>query len=129
MNVRPRRTLPSVGSNPDRRQPAHANAVRKAFPTLESLAEAGDDVRDLIAHPGWAHVCRLIAGEVQDLDAHLDGRLLEHTEYAFSHGQRRGLNALVDLAHAVVSVADQRLMEQRAKHEGTANAVPMGVTA
>jgi hypothetical protein len=106
----------------------HGNAVRDAFKTFEALQGAADDVRGLLAHPGWAHVCRLLDAEVTDLDRKLDGGLLEtRAEYAHLHGQRRALGAAQGIAHAIVSVADDRLRQQALKHEGTADAVPMEV--
>lgn len=113
-----------MGSNPERRQPAHGNAVRDSFRTLESLTEAADAVRSLLAHPGWAHVSRLLDAEIAKIDARLDGdRLLEtRSEYAHLHGQRRGLRAALGIAHAIVSYADERLERERQRYEGGADA-------
>jgi hypothetical protein len=119
-----------VGSNSEvRRQPAHSNAVREAFPTIDSLTSAAEDVRSLLSHPGWTHLCRLLDAEVADLDVRLDGgRLLEsRAEYAHLHGQRRGLGAASGLAHAIVREADKRLEREHERIYRGADALREGI--
>lgn len=97
---------------------------------MDSLTSAADAVTGLMAHPGWAHLCRLLDAETDSLDAQMDGgRLLEsRAEYAHLHGQRRGLQAAVGLAHAVVREADKRLVMERTRNERGAES-PLGRAA
>jgi hypothetical protein len=107
-----------MGSTSERRQPAYTATVRETFTTLDSLTSAADAVRGLLAHPGWAHVERLVDAEVAGLDGQMGGRLLEsRADYAFLHGQRRGLGAAVGLAHAIVREADKRLEQEQSRIE------------
>lgn len=118
-----------MGSNPQRPEPGYSSLARDVYSSsLDELFEAGEAVRQLMAHPGWVHVSRLLGAAVADLDASLDGRLKEsRSEYAFAHGRRGGLRAMDEAARAIVGYADRRLSEQQTKHErGAAESVPVG---
>lgn len=111
-----------------RPDPSFTNLVTDAFPDLDTLFSAGDDVRQLIAHPGWSHLMRLLGLRVAGLDAALDARLLDsRAHYARLTGERAGLRAAEHAAHAIVAVSDRELAKQQAKHEGAAEPVPIGV--
>lgn len=111
-----------MGSNPEQRpEPAFTSLVKNVFPSMEELFEAGEAVRQLVQHPGWVHVSRLLEAEIASVDSSLDGRLQEsRSAYAFAHGRRGGLRAMDEAARAITSRADQKLAEQRRKHEGAA---------
>jgi hypothetical protein len=102
-------------------EPEYVSLTRRAFPGLNALFDAGEDVRQLMTHPGWAHVTGLIDLALADADAVLDGRLLDsRADYARAHGRRHGLRSMQQAAHAIVSESDRKLAEQRKKYEGAA---------
>lgn len=108
----------------ERLEPEYVALVKRALPDLESLFQAGDDVMALMLHPGWTHITRLLDASVADIDARLDGNLLDsRAEYARAHGRRNGLSALPHLARAIVAEAERRRREQERKHEATAGSV------
>lgn len=95
-----------------------ATHVGDLFPQLDELAAAGEAVQDLRAHPGWAHLVRLLDKEAATVSGGLDGRLLEsRADYAFAHGRVGGLKAMEAAADAIVRKATDELDKQRAKHE------------
>lgn len=101
--------------------PRYANLARRAFPALDELFSAGEHVRSLRAHPGWALLSRVIEEEIAEVDFKLDERLLPtRSEYASLHGRRAGLRAFWQAADAIVAVAEQKRREQQARHEGAA---------
>lgn len=112
-----------------------ANAASKQgpghpFESLDELFAAGESVQQLLTHPGWAHVMRLVERRADEVTAQLDGRLLDsRAHYARLTGERAGLRAAHDAAHAIVHVAARELVKQQAKHEGAAEPAPMGVMA
>jgi hypothetical protein len=81
-------------------------------------------VSSLLAHPGWSHVNRLLAGEIEQIDRVLDGISLAnppaYESLCAMHGRRGGLRYALEAADAIVSVAAAKLAEQRAKHESGA---------
>lgn len=82
----------------------------------------------MMAHPGWAHITRLLEDEVRELDRSLDGMTtpLPHPDMCLRHGRRGGLRGAAEAAHAIVSVSGREQARQRAKHEGTAEPVLAG---
>lgn len=109
---------------PPRPDPGFTNLTRNILHSLDELFEAGEAVRSLQEHPGWTYLSRLIEAKAAEVDAQMDGRLLDsRSEYAYAHGRRSGLRAMADAAHAIVSEADRKLKEQQARHEGTAEPV------
>lgn len=118
-----------MGSNlQGRLDPKFTRHIDSLFPTLEELVVAGEAADALIAQPGWAHLVRLLEAEIATIDAELDsGRPLEsRADYAARHGRRGGLRAPVGALTALISRAESRLEEQRAKHEGGAESLPEG---
>lgn len=100
------------------------NLASRAFPTLREMADAAEDIESLTMHPGWAHVCRLLGDAVTAIDARLDGGLLDsQAAYAHAHGRRAGLRAALEAAAAIRYRAEQWDAEQKAKHEGAAEAL------
>jgi hypothetical protein len=82
------------------------------------LFAAGEAVADLLGHPGWAHVKRLLDAEALVVSSGMGERLLEsRSEYAFRHGRLGGLRAIDTAADAIVRRAEQRRLEQAAKYE------------
>lgn len=115
--------LRRVGFQSDKPNTAYANHVKAVYPGPRSveLFDAADVVTDFMRHPGWHLVGQLVDAERSDLDARLDGRLLDtRAEYASLHGKRAALRAFEEAAHALVAVAERRLAEQQAKHERAA---------
>lgn len=113
--------VPITDSRPE---PEFTALVRRTFPDLESLFEAGDDALGLLGHPGWDHVTRLIDAAVADIDVRLDGQLLDsRAEYARAHGRRSGLLATREVVRALVNEANRKRREQARKHEATAEPV------
>lgn len=82
----------------------------------------GEAVESLVAHPGWAHVTRLVEAEVAEIDRTLDGRdePLEQAQYALKHGRRGGLRGAMEAAEAILDLYRTALDEQRRKHESGA---------
>jgi hypothetical protein len=117
-----------VGSNPiNRPEPEHIALVRRILPDLEALFRAGDDVLALLSHPGWDHLTRLIDAAVHDIDARLDGHLLDsRAEYAMAHGRRSGLSAITGLARAIVAESERKRREQSRKYEAAAEPAALG---
>jgi hypothetical protein len=104
-----------VGSNLGTKWATHCGDL---FPQLDDLFAAGEAVQDLRAHPGWAHLVRLLDKEAATVSSGLDGRLLEsRAEYAHAHGRMGGLKAMEAAADALVRKATDELDKQRAKHE------------
>lgn len=111
-----------MGSSLDATQkphPAWANHADAALgDDLNRLFEAGDAVEALQLHPGWGHVQQLIRREIRQVNARLDNALLPtRSDYAYLHGRLSGLKAAGLAAEAILSRAQKRLAEQRAKHE------------
>jgi hypothetical protein len=114
-----------VGSNlpGSIREPSFTNLVGDVFTSFDELTSAGEAVRQLMGSPGWAHVIRLVDAERSKIDSQLDGGLLpSRADYARAHGRRSGLRGLEAAAHAIVTVSDRKLAEQRSKHESGADA-------
>jgi hypothetical protein len=85
------------------------------------LFDAGALVENLLAHPGWTHVARLVQEAADGLDRKLDGRALDSIqEYAFDHGRRGALLAFPEAARAIVSHAASERSKQARRHEGAA---------
>lgn len=113
--------VPITESRPE---PEYVALVRRALPDLEALFQAGDDALALTHQPGWDLILRLLDVSVADIDARLDGKLLDsRAEYAMAHGRRSGLTALPELVRAIVGESDRRRREQARKHEATAEPV------
>lgn len=92
--------------------------------SLEETFTAGAAVESLLAHPGWDHIGRLLDAEIAEIDRKVDGSLLESkSEYAFLHGRRGGIRFGRDVAEAILSRSRQKLEEQRAKHERSAESL------
>lgn len=101
--------------------PAYANAVARRFPDHRALFAAGERIQSLIAHPGWADIMDVLDGQIEGLDAKLDGAApLAHVTYAHHHGERRGLRAAREAAFALESRYVAELERQQVKHEATA---------
>jgi hypothetical protein len=110
--------------------PRFANHIKDVWPSLTDLFAAGENVRGLMAHPGWADIFRLIEAQVAEIDRALDGASTPKTqaEYAMEHGRRDGLFGYLRAAQAIVGRADKKLEEQRQRHEGDAEPSPVGST-
>jgi hypothetical protein len=68
------------------------------------LFAAGDEVLQLLTHPGWRHVQRVIELAQADTDEMLDGRLLDsRADYARAHGRRSGFRSMTEAARAIVA--------------------------
>lgn len=101
-----------------RTDPKFTRHLDDLYPTLEGLFDAAEAVEDMLAHPGWAHLTRLLEAEAAEADVEVDGRLLEsRAEYAFAHGRRGGLRSAMVAASTLLRRAESKLAEQRAKHE------------
>lgn len=110
--------------------PEYVSLTRRLYPGMNDLFDAGTDVRDVMRHPGWEHVTRLIDAMLAEADTALDGRLLDsRAEYARAHGRRSGLRSMAEAARAIVSEADRKLAEQARKYEGAAEPAPIGAAA
>lgn len=96
------------------------------YSDFEDLFAAGEQVHDLLAHPGWRHVALLLHAEVAEIDRMLDGRdePLTQAEYAMHHGRRSGSRFMEDAATALIAQAEKERARQAARHEGAADAVP-----
>lgn len=79
--------------------------------------EAADLVDAAMGAPGAALLVALVEKEAEALDAKLDAGPLDHVEYAYLHGRRSGLRYFEQVAEALRAKADDRLEEQRRKHE------------
>src|SRR5689334_21046341 len=102
-------------------KPEYTALTRRAFPQLLDLFAAGEEVKSLVTHPGWASIMRLLDLAASDLDATLDGRLLDsRAAYAQAHGKRAALMAARDAADAIVAEASRKLREQDRIDEATA---------
>jgi hypothetical protein len=110
--------------------PKFSNHLKDVWPSLTDLFGAGENVRDLMTHPGWADVYRLVEAEIATIDRDLDGSLepKSQAEYALKHGRRDGLLGYLRAAQAIVGRYEQRLEEQQRKHEGDAEPSPVGST-
>lgn len=110
--------------------PRLSRHIKDVWPSLTDLFAAGENVRELMAHPGWADVFRLVEAEIATIDADLDGSTepKSQAEYAMQHGRRDGLLGYLRAARGIVSRADQKLEEQRQRHEGEAEPSPVGST-
>lgn len=110
-----------------RPEPEFTALVRRALPDLEELFQAGDDTLALLGHPGWHLLTRLLDASVADIDARLDGNLLDsRAEYARAHGRRSGLLAVMELARAIVNESNHRRTEQSRKHEAASEYAAQG---
>ena len=101
---------------PDPRLTRHVDRI---YPDLQDLFAAGEAVEDLLAHPGWLHITRLIEYETATVDFDLDGRAepLSQAEYAMAHGRRGGLRAIEGASGAILSKYRSALEAQRRRHE------------
>lgn len=108
----------------DRPELEYVALTKRAFPELLDLFAAGDEVLQLLTHPGWHHVQRVIELAQADTDEMLDGRLLDsRADYARAHGRRSGFRSMTEAARAIVGHANSELAKQRNKHEATAESV------
>jgi hypothetical protein len=102
-------------------QPEYVALTRRAFPDMLDLFAAGEEVAQLMTHPGWRHLSTLLDLATADVDAMLDGRLLDsRAAYAQAHGRRGALRAMHEAASAIVAESTRKLDEQRTKYEGAA---------
>lgn len=94
--------------------PAMTRHVEVLWPKTEDLFVTGEQVSNLLAHPGWKAVQEIIDREKAIIDTKLDSphRALEQAEYALAHGRRGGLTAAADAADAITAKAQQRYAEQ-----------------
>lgn len=101
------------------------NLARDAYKgDMTTLFDDGEAVERLLSQPGMEIVARLVALEVESLDAMLNGRLLDsRAEYARLTGRRGGLGGFLAAAHAIVAEASKKREEQARKHEATAGSV------
>lgn len=99
--------------------PRMTRHLDELFPRLEDLFSAGEQVQDVVKHPGWVHVVRLLGAEIAEIDRHLDGGREPKTqaEYAMAHGRRGGLRGAEEAAGAILHRYSMRLEQQRQKHE------------
>lgn len=98
-------------------------AVDRIWPTpenLDGLFAAGESVANMRASRGWACVMAVLEDEIKGVESRLDGKLLEHAEYAHWHGVLRGLKRLEVAAEAITERAAKRQREQESKHEAGA---------
>jgi hypothetical protein len=116
----------SLGQRPG---PPWTGHVDRLFEDFDGLFAASEAVEQLVAHPGWAHVMRLLDAETDEVMAAADSRLLgSRSEYAFAHGRAGGIRSVRQAAASLVARAAYRLEQQRSKHEGAAESVPGGRT-
>jgi hypothetical protein len=112
-----------VGSNriPSRQLDDH-------FGSFEHLLAAGEAARQLLQHPGWLAVQGFVQSEIDSALTALDrgGEPPSQAEFSRAHGRRAGLLYAQGVAEAIVARADQRLAEQKRKHEGAAESAPEG---
>src|SRR4029078_5271449 len=73
--------------------PKMQNAVKAAFPDLNILFAAGEDVSVTVNTPGWQALLSLLAEMIAEIDSKLDSghAPLTQAEYAMWHGRRGGL--------------------------------------
>lgn len=108
--------------------PPWTGHVDRHYGDLDGLFVAGDEVVTLVNSPGWDHLMRLLDAETDAVMATADGRLLaSRSEYAFAHGRAGGLRGVRDAAASLIARAEQRMKEQRAKHEGDRDRSPVEV--
>lgn len=112
-------------AKPDRPEFEWTAHVKRAYrDDLLGLFTAGEEVQQLVDHPGWLQVQRVIDLALRDEDRMLDGRLLDdRADYAWAHGRRGGLRAMTEAARAIVGHATSELDRQRRIHEATAEPV------
>jgi len=102
--------------------PKMQNAVKAAFPDLNILFAAGEDVSVTVNTPGWQHLMSLLEEMIAEIDSKLDSghTPLTQAEYAMWHGRRGGLAGARDAAEAILHRYAVELAAQKAKHEGDA---------
>lgn len=114
-------TCPAVGSSFSASPALRRHIDERYKSDLDGLLTARDAVEALAVSPGWSVLVALLDAEVDVLDAKLDSGLLENrATYAHLHGRRGGLRAAPAFIQALIQRADERLAEQRRKHEGAA---------
>lgn len=110
-----------------RPEPEFIAQAKRVYPDLESLFDAGEHVANLMSHPGWNLLARVLEASMADIDARLDGQLLAtRSDYAREHGKRAGLRAMTEAARAIVGEAERQRAKQQAKYEVTAESVALG---
>jgi hypothetical protein len=110
-----------VGSRSDPRLTRH---IDNAFPLFDGLLAAAEAVQALGETAGWPVLLTLIDEEVSTIEARLEGGVLDSkAEYAYLHGRIGGLRAAPALLMALTTRAENRLDEQRRKHEAGETAV------
>ncbi len=101
--------------------PAITNHVRKAFPKLSDLFDAGEACVELMASPGWTVIQRVLKAEIADADVKLEAHEpLSRAKYAQITGRRAGLRAASETAATIARLAHEAYEEQQAKHESGA---------
>lgn len=118
-------------SRTGRLDPQVKRHVDDLFGPLESVLAASEAVESLRAHPGWIHVESMLVAEAMGIDRRLSGGDDPHTQaqYAKWHGRLGGLGYVNEAMDAIVQRAEQRLLEQQHKHEGTPERAPEGAAA
>jgi hypothetical protein len=119
-----------VGSNSRQRDPRGSRHFLDNFHSLEEIGLAADAARSLVASPGWQILTGLVEAEIATIDRSLDSRtpLPSRADYAALGGRRGGLRAVPLMIEALIEHADAKFEEQRKKHEGAAEPVPIGVS-
>lgn len=99
--------------------------VERLWPEPLDLFAASEQVTELVNHPGWECVRRVLEAEVAEIDRGVThGREPKsQAEYAMAHGRRGGLVGMHDAALAVLAEAERVLTEQRKLYEDTAEPV------
>jgi hypothetical protein len=114
-----------VGSSSLGTDPRLSRHLPDALDVLEVEAEW---VQATVSTPGWEVLLGLVAREVEVLSRELEGQrpLDSRADYALRHGRLSGLRAFAEFAEGLISKADAKLAEQRAKHESPVGAGERG---
>lgn len=100
----------------ERGAPALTRHVRDVWRDVPELIDAAEGVEQLLRHPGWHAVHRILDREVATIDRQLDeGPPRDLGEYAKAHGRRGALRAAEEAATAIVG--ESQRARKRAEEE------------
>ncbi len=104
--------------------PEAQDVVDQAFPTLDAMFSAGEQVEGLLVHPGWDALSEALRAELAAEERRLSRgrRPLDQADYALAHGRLGALQLALELPDAIVGRARERREEQAARHEAPADA-------
>lgn len=93
--------------------PAYTHLIR--VKELPDQVQDADLVREVVKHPGWEIVAAAIAAHHEKLFAQLLNPTAKHDDVDRLRGELRGLQAMGEAADTIVSFAEERDREARAR--------------